>query len=1114
VYDGSQALGPFIELIREITTEIDGNVRMKSVRGRIRFGNVVAGTALLLVTGWTLTFTSGAWGNAGVSTLMVIPQLLMAEVDQSSTDAKPTPIQPAADAPKPLSPEASAAKIKLPEGFRIELVAKEPVVEEPSCVAFDPRGRMFVCELHGYNVEGEIDVAELNKTGELDRTVRRIRWELLGGPIAEKAAQRQYGVLKMLSDTDGDGLMDKATVWADDLKSCYGVIPARDGVIVVAAPDIVYFGDTDHDGRPDVRETLFTGFKMRVMERGINNPLWGYDDWIYIGAGSQGGRITGPKLAEPYDMPHSDFRIKADGSAIEPVNGRVGTFGLTMNDNGDRFPSSGGRPAMYALPLPQHYLTRNPFVTTPQTNHFAAPYDRGFRISDPHPWRVRRRQDPAWIKFYGDHETNSNYFSGGCSNTFYGDSMFPQQYRGNIFYCEPSLNMVHRCVISRRDGGYFGQRAPSEQASEFLASTDQWFRPMNLRVGPEGSLYIVDMYREIIEDYSAIPRFLQQQYGLDKGRRHGRLWRLLPQDAKAATDWDMSKLTVDELVQAVSSPNAWRRMTAHRLLLKRGDAQGVDGLAALLDVSASPATCIHALHILNTMKRLKPSDVLPMLRHEDYSVRVHALRMAEQWLDSDEQVRAAVLAAADDSDSSVRIQVAMTLGESSSAEVVPVLTKLARLRGTDRWMSAAIMSSCREHGMAVLTKLLASPETIGKAQPLLRPLCATIAGQRDVESMSKVLTAIAGMNEKVQTACLTGITEVVTRSKDPFPASPDGWAGAVRLLVAESDAVRTLATQLSAKLPMINKKEMNRIFDAATAKLEAESTSVEEKQRAIKVLASAPVERLINEATPLLDASQPVGLQVAAIDALTASTSAEVAKVMLEGWPSYTPAIRKTVLQKIFERDNRRPAILDAIEARLVSASDLTASQIEQLVTGSDAAVAERAKKLLANPEADAEMQARIAVYQAALKNDRDLVNGEKVFRNNCMTCHKLGNEGFEVGPALGTIINKPDESLLLDLLDPSGRVVPDYQSYNVITNDGRTFSGILASESATSVTLRKEKGVVEDILRRNIDVLEASEISLMPSDLHKLISPQDAADLLAFLRKSFQAASDKPSGE
>ena len=157
--------------------------------------------------------------------------------------------------PLPLSPSASVRQLRLPEGFRIELVASEPLVVEPSCVAFDERGRMFVSEIHGFNLEGEIDVAELNKSGTVDRSVRRIRWERVGGRIAEQAKQGQFGTIKLLVDSDGDGRMDKAHVWADRLPPCYGMLPLRDGLLVVCAPDIVFLADRDGDGRAEILVT-------------------------------------------------------------------------------------------------------------------------------------------------------------------------------------------------------------------------------------------------------------------------------------------------------------------------------------------------------------------------------------------------------------------------------------------------------------------------------------------------------------------------------------------------------------------------------------------------------------------------------------------------------------------------------------------------------------------------------------------------------------------------------------------------------------------------------------------------------------------------------------------
>jgi len=1029
---------------------------------------------------------------------------------KSTAKRKPEPIRLAKDAPQPMTPQASAAKMRLPNGFAIELVASEPLIEQPSCIVFDESGRLFVCELHGYNVEGHIDVTQLNKTGVLDRKVRRIRWELQGGRIAEEAAKRQYGVVKMLTDTNGDGVMDKANVWAERLPPCYGVVPARGGIIVVCAPDIVFLADRNGDGKPEVRETLFTGFRTQVLERGVNNPRWGLDNWIYVGAGGNGGTIHGPHLAKPVELPHSDFRIKADGSAIEPVNGRVGTFGLTMNDVGDRFPSTGGRPATYALPMPYRYLARNPYVATPETNHSAATYNRGYRISKPHPWRVKRQQDPQWVKFYGVTETNSNFFSGGCSNEFYGDTLFPKQYRGNIFYCEPSLNMVHRCIVTREGAGYKGERAASEQRSEFLASTDQWFRPMNLRVGPEGALYIVDMYREIIEDYSAIPRFLQQQYGLNKGSDHGRIWRLAPKASPVRHIDDFSKLSAIELARALGDSNAWQRLTAQRLLVERNASSAADTISKQLRAEATPQASIHALYTLDGLGKLRSSDVDHALDHEHYGVRMHALRLVERWLDTDDALLAKVLAMTGDADPSVRLQLAMTLGESGNTKAVEALLTLARQHGSKRWMAAAILSSSYDHSGKLLLGLLQQTEASKKGRTLLQPLASTVAGRRDISAMSQTLTIIAGLDEAVGRACLAGFVDGVTHGNAPMPESADGWACVSRLLRSDSRPVRELATKLAARLPLADSEQLKTIFATAAKKALSNEGALDQRRQAIQVLANASYDTLRPAAIKLLVAKQPPTLQHAAITSLGASSDKRVGAALLANWPSFTPRGRDAVLKAIFARANRLPALLDAIENGVVRRGEINAIGREQLTANRDQHIASRAHKLFANPTANADLQKRIDRYQKALSGERNVERGKQVFVKHCLACHKLNDEGYDVGPRLGTITNKPDETILLDVLDPSGRIEPEYRSYLVATEDGRTFTGILASESPTSVTLRKEKGTSESILRKDIDFIKASDVSLMPSNVHEQINPQDAANLIGFLRQAFKRPGKK----
>src|SRR5262245_56310006 len=231
-------------------------------------------------------------GGATTQRLLTFSVVSLAIIVASATTTAPRTafadeIQPATDRPQPKLPADSARCAKLPPGFRLDLVAAEPLVREPSAMAFDKRGQIFVCEIHGYNLDGYLDIIELNKTGKLDREVRRVRHAT---PESQAAANKEtYGTVRLLLDTDGDGRMDVARGWADRLPPGYGVIAVRGGVIVVCAPEIVFLADRDGDGKAEVRETLFTGFARELIERGMNSPRWGPDNWIYVAAGGGGG---------------------------------------------------------------------------------------------------------------------------------------------------------------------------------------------------------------------------------------------------------------------------------------------------------------------------------------------------------------------------------------------------------------------------------------------------------------------------------------------------------------------------------------------------------------------------------------------------------------------------------------------------------------------------------------------------------------------------------------------------------------------------------------------------------------------------------------------------------
>src|SRR6266545_1551662 len=534
-------------------------------------------------------YSTKAWGHGnekhqamrtwGIGAIGLAAMLLVA------ADAAEIPVATGipnpGDAPKPMSPEESARAFQLPEGFRIEVVASEPLIASPSAVCWDERGRMFVCEVHGYNLAGQLDIEELNKIGKLDTQVRRVQAD---EKFKRAARAGTFGVVKWLRDLNGEGRMDAADVWATNLPPIYGLVPARGGVIVACAPDIVFLADRGGDGKAETRDLLFTGFPTGELERGINAPQWGADGWIYFGRGWGGGKITGPHLPEPVELPGSDFRIRADGSAIEPVTGATHTFGFAMTDAGDRFTVTTTIPGIFVAPLPWRYLARNPDAATPSLE---APTGdrRAYSISKPHPWRQKRADDPAYFKYYnaryGAAESEADgWFTAACGPLVYQDRVLPGL-RGQYFVCEPAGNLIHRALIESNGSALKLRRAPGEEKSEFAASTDAWSHPMNLTHGPDGSIWVTDYYREIIEDYSAIPRHLQQQYGVYAGHDRGRIYRLTHRDAPPAPSADMSALDTKALARECGSPLFWRRQTAQRLLVERGEKDAAPALGEL-----------------------------------------------------------------------------------------------------------------------------------------------------------------------------------------------------------------------------------------------------------------------------------------------------------------------------------------------------------------------------------------------------------------------------------------------------------------------------------------------------------------------------------------------------
>ncbi len=1014
------------------------------------------------------------------------------------------------DAPKPLLPEESLRQFQVWPGFRIELVASEPHVADPVAMAFDARGRIFVCEIHGYNLEGYLDVLELNKSGVLDTAVRRI-------PASEEAqkqaAKDQYGTVKLLEDTDGDGRVDRARLWADRLPACYGVVPAGDGVIVLCAPDVIFLADRDGDGAAEVRETLFTGFGVYDMWSRINNPRWSVDNWIYAaGAIQSGGTIRGPRLPEPVRIGPTAFRFKPDGSALEPCTGSTSGFGLALDDWGDRFLVTNQQHVLLVAPLPHRYLARNPYYAAPNPVVNISTYGHPARVyptSRPDPWRLARSKDPAWVEFYGVAEaTASGYFTAASGQVIYRATEFPPEFRGNHFSVDNAQNMIHRCLLEREGPGYAARR-PADGNKEFLTSTEQWFRPVNLTVGPDGALYIVDMYRDIIEDYSAIPRFLQQLYveSLIAGADRGRIWRVAADDAPQPRSFDLSKASSEELVEELSGGNAWRRQTAQRLLVERGDPSAARPLESLARDGHTPQARLHALYTLAGLGRLEPALVQHALDDPHFAVRMHALALSERWLSGSPALAEKVIGTVGDADPRVRLQLAFTLGESGDPRAIRAMAGLAARYGSDRWMQAAVLSSVADSADRLLSEILGREGGPGEGRFLVHSL-ASIAGARHRdEEIGDLLAAIARLDgddlQPLQIAGLEGLIEGLNRGKPQVLRSPKGQRALRRLMVGPSPQVRKAALQVAGLVRLRESPEMRAALATASQVALDETLSIEDRQAAVALLTGAPYDETAPTAEALLDARQPLDLQLAAVAVLSSTDDARAGSLLVEGWPSYTPKLQDAVLAAIFSRKNRLPSLLDAVEEGIVPRSGLDAVRREQLLRSSDPEIQRRAESILAGRAAGKGRDEVLTRYRAALDMPRDPRRGKQVYEQQCAKCHRLKDQGYAVGADLATASTRTDQTLVSDILDPSNQITVGYQSYTVITEDGRIFTGVLAAETATSITLRKEEGVEQTILRKDIDEMEASSISMMPEQLEKEVSPQDIADLISYLREA-----------
>jgi len=935
--------------------------------------------------------------------------------------------------PAARSPAESLAAITVAPELRVELVAAEPLVMDPIDVAWGPDGRMWVVEMADY-------------------------------PNGLDGQGRPGGRIRVLESTRGDGHYDRSTLFADGLTTPTSVMPWRRGVLVIATPDIRYLEDRDGDGRADVSEVLFTGFREGNQQHRVNSLQWGLDGWVHVANGDSGGTVRSIRTGATVELGRRDLRIRPDDGALDAQSGRT-QYGRNRDDWGNWFGGNNSNPVWHYA-LDDGYLRRNRFLAPPNSTLTVSEIPGAAQIY-PTSQTIARFNDPF----------GANRFTSACGTMIYRDELLGPGFAGNVFICEPVHNLVSRQVVRPAGVSFTSRRAPEEQTSEFFASSDNWSRFTSARTGPDGALYIVDMYRLVIEHPEWIPAAWQQQLGdLRAGSDQGRIYRVYPRDVPLRPVPRLDRAEPVALVEALNNPSGTVRDLAHQQLVWRQATSAAAALEQLFGESPRPATRIQALASLDTIGALKPALLARAFRDPHPAIRRHAVRLGDRFAGSQPELLAGIVELVEDPDAAVRQQVAYSLGEWKEPAAGVALARLARTN-EDPLILAAAMSSALPHADTMIAQMSGG----GANRTLVEIAIAT----QNMKALADLLTRLSAEREASAAASpfaeLAELLEGLRRNNTSLEKLRSGadaplqqaLAGAAALLVR----ARTVAADPRASLAQ--RRDAIALLGQDTGAADAD----------------------FNVLAELLSPRTPVELQLAAVRSMGLMNVPTVPERLLAGWGSYAPEVRATVVDQLVSRLPWTTLLLDRLTAQRSMLAEIDATRRAALLHHSSGRVSARAAELMGSMSS-LDRQNVIDRYLSAMQGlTGDAARGRAVFGNACSMCHQLGEAGGRaIGPDLTGLSDYSRPYLVTHILDTNRAVEDKYVLHTAVTNDGRTLAGMLAGEAGNSVTLLGLDGSEQVILRTGLRSLTSTRRSLMPDGLEGAVDPQGMADLLAFI--------------
>ena len=916
----------------------------------------------------------------------------------------------AAPAPKvelashPLSPEESAKKWHVREGYRIELVAAEPVVLDPVAFDWDEQGRLWVIEMADY-------------------------------PLGMDGNGKAGGRVVRLEDTDNDGRYDKRHVIVSDLSYPTGILTWREGVIVTAAPDIFFISP---DG---TKKLLYTGFSTGNQQLRVNGLRWGMDGWVYCAAGAHHGgynkgtqiecKLTGEKI----DLGSRDFRFKPDTGEFDPQTG-PSQFGRARDDWGHWFGVQNSFPLWHYV-LQDHYLRRNPHVIPPDPIHQLFP-----RNPPVYPASSMEKRFHSFDQ--------AGRFTSACGIEVYRDQVLFTDGKTHAFTCEPFHNVVQHHILEDDGVTFKAVRDPAESKMDFLASEDRWCRPVMVRTGPDGALWVADMYRYMIEHPQWLPQNGKEELlpHYREGDDKGRIWKVVRASARSGP------VGSAKAEATFASANGWLRDKGQMKALWNGKPQAFDPVASGIFTIADAWAAL-------SLGKLSASDCLVLL-NDDYGeqsrIREQALQMAEKidWKRDDIRLlQMALQARLEDKDAKVRLQLACTLGELKFEWAGDLLAEVLNSAEPGSPLQGAALSSVLPH---------------------LERVCA----RADAKSAGLLFRcALAMKNEKA-------IAALVARLE-----GPTGIAELLGVLDEKNLSLAQFTKQVSSPEAQAGLKKM---ADMLAKAAEAVKTAKEAPPMAdLALLASDRENReMVKELLPELWAKTGSMEVLRLVGRLQPKNGPEF---LLERFEERTPVVRGQIIETLLSNDAWTLALLQRTEAKACDAATRA-----RLMKHPKKNIAQVAEKVFAD-SVSATRAAVVEKFKPALKLTGDASRGKTVFASVCISCHKLDGVGLELGPDLRSVVQHDAEKLLNSILDPSAIIEPGFMAYHCTLKNGEQLYGVIATETSASLTLKMAGNLTKSVLRSEIASLKSTGTSLMPEGLEAALTPQSLADLIAYLK-------------